>query len=635
MADVIKLLPDHIANQIAAGEVVQRPASAVKELVENAIDAGASSIQLIVRDAGRTLIQVIDDGCGMSPTDARMSLERHATSKISEAKDLFAIRTMGFRGEALASIAAVAQVEMRTRRNTDELGVLLIVEDSKVLRQEPCQTNAGTNISVKNLFYNVPARRNFLKSDAVEMRHIHDEFIRIALANPDVGFAMISNDEEIYRLASGNLRQRIVKIFGEAYNKRLVPVEEETEAVRISGFVGKPDYFKKTRGEQFFFINRRFVKNPYLHHAVLGAYEGLLPDDAHPLYVLFIDLDPAHVDVNVHPTKQEIKFDDDKLVYNVLKVAVRHALGRHNVTPMLDFDQEPAFTATPAQIPKPAPPTTVGAQRPPSERRDAENLRNWQRAYEGLESGTPNTSSNAPESGRSDFIQSLFADILLPDAEAENETPPPPLAPPHAEIASDDAPDLGLESAKPKDPYQIHGQYLISQIKSGLMIIDQQAASERILYERYLRILRSTQSASQKLLFPRTINLPPREAGTLLEIMDQINALGFEITSLGGSAFAVHGAPAGLDESENEEALLQRLIAQYQENLDLKLDLQDNIARSMARSAALRKGRPLNAEAMHELINQLFACEMPYKSPYGRRCFVVIELDELFKRFTD
>ncbi|MFN4081902.1 MAG: DNA mismatch repair endonuclease MutL, partial [Saprospiraceae bacterium] len=412
---------------------------------------------------------------------------------------------------------------------------------------------------------------------------------------------------------------------------RLVPVEEETEAVRIYGFVGKPDYYKKTRGEQFFFINRRFIKNNYLHHAILGAYEGLLPDDAHPLYVLFIDIDPARVDVNVHPTKQEIKFDDDKLVYNILKVAVRHALGRHNVTPTLDFDQEPAFNASPTSVPQPPPPATVGAQRPPADRRDAENLRNWQRAYEGLESAVSKPREENPTPG-ADFIRSVFADILLPDTEPESE---PPAQRSHAEIPSDNAPDLGLEPVRPKDPFQAHGLYLISQIKSGLMIIDQQAASERILYERYLSSLRSAQHPSQKLLFPRTINLSPRDADSLREIIDEIHALGFEVTSLGGSTFAIHGAPAGLDEGQNEELILQRLIAQYQENLDLSLDLQDNVARAMARSAALRKGRPLDTEAMHELINQLFACEMPFKSPYGKRCFITIELDELLKRFNE
>ena len=351
MADVIQLLPESVANQIAAGEVVQRPASVVKELLENAVDAGAARIKLIVRDAGKTLIQVMDDGCGMSEMDARMSFERHATSKIRDAKDLFRINTMGFRGEALASIAAVAQVELRTRQAMDELGTRIVIEDSTVKIQEPCQCPAGTSLSVKNLFYNVPARRNFLKADPVEMRHIMDEFQRLAMAHPDLFFSLQHNDQELYHLPPGNLRQRVVKIFGEVVNKKLVPVQQETEILRISGFVGKPDYFKKARGEQMFFVNKRYIKSPYLHQAVVSAFEDLLPSDAFPLYVLFLEIDPARIDINVHPTKQEIKFDDEKLIFNYLKVTVKHALGSHNVTPSLDFEQEPAFQSRPAPMP--------------------------------------------------------------------------------------------------------------------------------------------------------------------------------------------------------------------------------------------------------------------------------------------
>ncbi|MFT6320836.1 MAG: DNA mismatch repair protein MutL, partial [Granulosicoccus sp.] len=340
MADVIQLLPDSIANQIAAGEVIQRPASVVKELMENSIDAGSTQIKLIIKDAGKTLIQVIDNGCGMSETDARMSFERHATSKIREAKDLFAIKTMGFRGEAMASIAAIAQVEMKTRKHNEDVGVRLMMEGSEIKSQEPCQCNAGTSISIKNLFYNVPARRNFLKTTTVEMRHIIDEFQRVALANPDIFFSLHHNGTEVFHLPESNLRQRIVNIFGQHSNKKLVPVLEETEALSLEGFVGKPEFAKKTRGEQFFFVNRRFIKSGYLNHALMGAYEDVLAKDTYPLYVIFIEIDPARIDINVHPTKQEIKFDDERLVYNYLKVSVRHALGQYSITPTLDFDQE-------------------------------------------------------------------------------------------------------------------------------------------------------------------------------------------------------------------------------------------------------------------------------------------------------
>ena len=350
MADVIQLLPDSIANQIAAGEVIQRPASVVKELLENAVDAGSTNIKLIVKDAGKTLIQVVDDGCGMSETDARMSFERHATSKIRTVKDLFSIRTMGFRGEALASMASVAQVEVRTRRKPDELGTRILIEGSTLKVQEACQAAVGTNFSVKNLFFNIPARRNFLKSNTVEMRHITDEFQRIAIANPHVFFSLQHNNTEIYHLYSSNLRQRLVSLFGNTSNKKLVPLKEETELVKINGFIGKPEYARKTRGEQFFFVNNRFIKSGLLHHAVNNAYEELLAKEHFPLYVIFIEIDPANIDINVHPTKQEIKFDDEKMVYNYLKVAVRHALGRYSVAPELDFEQDPLFAGTQGTI---------------------------------------------------------------------------------------------------------------------------------------------------------------------------------------------------------------------------------------------------------------------------------------------
>ncbi len=634
MSDVIQLLPDSVANQIAAGEVVQRPASVAKELLENAVDAGATKIQLIVRDAGKTLIQVIDNGCGMSETDARMSFERHATSKIREAKDLFALNTMGFRGEALASIAAVAQVEMRTRRATDELGTRIVVEDTTVKVQEACQAPQGTSISVKNLFYTVPARRNFLKADPVETRHIIDEFQRVAMANPDVFFSLHHNDSEIYHLPAGNLRQRVVKIFGEAVNKKLVPADQETDILHITGFVGKPDYFKKARGEQLFFVNKRFIRSNYLHHAVMGAYEDLLPADTYPLYVLFLDIDPASVDINVHPTKQEIKFDDERLVYNFLKVAVRHALGSHNVTPTLHFEQEPAFQQrlTPSPVLRPERETeSVSSYRPPRPEpgedaaRHASNLEHWQKLYEGLQlfgdkSATKNDINDPPPS---------------PTAMAGKNDPnvaPPFISRPGIEVLEMDDDSESFSKAQ-REPYQIHGQYIVSHLKSGFLLIDQQAASERVLYERYLSALENHPIATQKALFPKTVELSAADAALLRDILEEVNMLGFEIAEFGGNTFAIHGSPAELGGGHAEEMLLEKVLTQYKGNLELQLGTRDNLARSMARNAALRRGQTLNAQAMQDLVDRLFACSVPYNSPSGRKCFIQFDLEELQKQF--
>ncbi len=617
MTNVIQLLPESVANQIAAGEVVQRPASVVKELMENAIDAGASQIKLIVRDAGKTLIQVIDDGCGMSETDARMCFERHATSKIREAKDLFAIRTMGFRGEALASIAAVAQVELRTRRVVDELGTQVVVEGTAVKMHEPCQSPAGTSLAVKNLFFNVPARRNFLKSDPVEMRHVLDEFQRIAMAHPDLFFSMHHNDQELFHLPAGNLRQRIVKIFGEAINKKLVPVQEDTDILSINGFVGKPDYFKKSRGEQVFFVNRRFIKSNYLQHAVISAYEQLLPPDTYPLFVLFLEIDPGRIDINVHPTKQEIKFDDEKLVYNYLKVTVRHALGSHSITPTLDFEQEPAFQA-------PVTPSLRGSgsvrdyATSQSDRLADDNLRHWQRLYEGLDLVEKNTGAIEPGGG-----------ALVPSGASANL---PNAYPPGAEPTELDD-ESGSFSKGQKEPYQIHGQYIVSQIKSGFLLIDQQAASERILYERYLEALRQQPVTTQKALFPKNLDLPPADAALLREILPEVNRLGFDISAFGGNSFIIHGAPSDMGGGQTEELLVERLLTQYKNNLELELGVQENLARALARSAALKRGQPLSVVEMQDLIDHLFACSLPYTSPSGRTVFITFELEELLKRF--
>ncbi len=616
MADLIQLLPDAIANQIAAGEVIQRPASVVKELMENAVDAGSTQIKLVIKEAGKTLIQVVDNGCGMSETDARMSFERHATSKIRKSEDLFGIRTMGFRGEALASVAAVAQVEMRTRRQADELGVRLAVEGSEVKVQEPCQTAPGTSIAVKNLFFNVPARRNFLKSNTVEMRHILDEFQRVAIANPDIFFSLHHNNSEIFHLPAANLRQRLTGVFGNQYNKRLVPVAEETDALVLHGFVGKPEYAKKTRGDQYFFVNQRFIKSGFLNHAVVAAFEGLLAKDTYPFYVIFIEIPPNQIDINVHPTKQEIKFEDERLVYNYLKVAVRHALGQHSITPTLDFDQETSFSAVRIN-PRPRREGTIGAYTPerpaptgqPREEasRRQRNEANWKKLYEGLEAFDEDANTDAPSEPLT--IESEWSEAGDP----ENKP--------------------GSFSQPQRPPFQVHSTYIVSHIKSGFLLIDQQAAHERILYEQYLQVLQEQTAGTQHQLFPRTINLSPGEAVLLKDILPQVNLLGFDIQEFGNNAFVINGVPSEIAGRRDETKLIESLLEQFRTNVELKLDTRENIARSMAVSAAIKRGQVLTTTEMQSLVDRLFACAMPYKSPGGRNCFLTFELDELAKRF--
>ena len=618
MADIIQLLPDAIANQIAAGEVIQRPASAVKEMLENAVDAGADNIRVIIKDAGKTLIQVIDNGNGMSATDARMSFERHATSKIRNADDLFAIRTMGFRGEALASIAAIAQVEMRTRLHNDELGTRLIIEGSEIKSQEPCQCIGGTSIQVKNLFYNVPARRKFLKTDGVEMKHINDEFIRVALAHPEIFFSLHHNGNEIFHLKPGRLRQRIVGVLGNTVNKKLVPVHVDPDIIRIEGFVGKPEFAKKTRGDQFFFVNNRFIRSNYLQHAVLSAYENLIPDSTYPLFVIFIDLDPKQIDINVHPTKQHIKFDDEKIVYNCLNVSVRHALGQHSITPTLDFEQEQSFNArsTPTQTQTPSSsvpskstfnPSSFG-QKEEHTRQD-NNLKNWESLYEGLKDIEPQTEPLEMPETETFTIESKFSDVPTLDSGSQSLSKPQ------------------------KVPYQIHSSYIVSPIKSGFLLIDQQAAHERILYEEYLSIFESYEPYSQKELFPKTITVSPIDALILKDILPEVNKLGFDIRDFGQNTFVVHGIPAEMPGGKDVQKLIEQLIEQYKSNVSLELGIHENIARSMARSASIKRGKVLTHQEMQALIDKLFACAIPYKSPSGRNCFISFDLDEIEQKF--
>jgi DNA mismatch repair protein MutL len=616
MPDIIQLLPDAVANQIAAGEVVQRPASAVKELVENALDAGADKIQLILKDGGKSLIQVIDNGGGMSLTDARMSFERHATSKIRKAEDLFAIRTMGFRGEALASIAAIAQVELKTRRHEDELGTSIIIEGSEVLSQQACSTQTGTSICVKNLFFNTPARRNFLKSNPVEMRHIIDEFQRVALANPNVFFSMHHDGQEIYHLPAATLKQRIVHLFGNNYNERLVPVEEDTNVIKLRGFVGKPEYAKRTRGEQFFFVNNRFIRDAYLNHAVLMAFKELLPEDTFPLYVLFIEIDPAKIDINVHPTKTEIKYQDEQTIYAIVRSAVKRSLGRYNITPSLDFDQENSIEHLVTLKPLEeivAPTITFNPDYNPflTEKK-------VEREIPFLRNTGEYRSSPIPQNW------DTLCEISKKDVLSQREM--------HAE-KSISVDDQDLHKTSERQLFQVHNRFILSQIKSGFMVINQQAAHERILYERFLQQLQNHSGVSQQSLFPQSVTLNSGDFELLKELLPDIRALGFDIREFGKNTVVVEGVPADLGNTAEGE-ILEQLIEGYKNNQAvLKLDKRDSLARSLARNAATKAGIKMSLEEMNLLIDQLFACQMPNVALNGKQVITTFTIEELLERF--
>jgi len=616
MPDIIQLLPDSVANQIAAGEVVQRPASAVKELIENSIDAGADKIQLIVKDAGKSLIQVIDNGAGMSVTDARMCFERHATSKIRKAEDLFAIRTMGFRGEAMASIAAIAQVELKTRRHEDELGTCITIEGSEVLSQEACSANTGTSISIKNLFYNTPARRNFLKSNSVEMRYIIDELQRVALAHPEIFFTLHHNGQEVYHLPGTTLKQRIIHLFGNNYNERLVPVEEDTNVINLRGFVGKPEYAKRTRGEQFFFVNNRFIKDAYLNHAVLMAFKELLPEDTFPLYVLFIDIDPSKIDINVHPTKTEIKYQDEQTIYAIIRSAVKRSLGRYNITPSLDFDQENSIEhlVTPIPIEEIVPPTiSFNPNYNPFN-----NDRQVEHDAPVYRSASDYRSSPIP-SNWDTLYEITKKDVNIQQQVYEEKS-----------IAVD---EQELNKPSERQLFQLQNRFILSQIKSGFMLINQQAAHERILYERFLQQLQNHSGVSQQSLFPESVTLNSSDFELLKELLPDIRALGFDIREFGKNTVVVEGVPADLNNASEHE-ILEQLLEGFKNNQSiLKLDKRDNLARSLARNAATKAGVRMSLEEMNELIDQLFACQMPNVALNGKLVITTFTLNELLERF--
>jgi DNA mismatch repair protein MutL len=615
MSDIIQLLPDSVANQIAAGEVVQRPASAVKELIENAIDSGADRIQVILKDAGKSLIQIIDNGCGMSETDARMCFERHATSKIRKAEDLFAIRTMGFRGEAMASIAAIAQVDLKTRRHEDELGVQVRIEGSEFLGQEAVATPAGTNISVKNLFYNTPARRNFLKGNSVELRHIIDEFQRVALAHPELYFTLHHEGSEVFHLPPASLKQRIVHLFGANYNQRLVPVEEETSISKIQGYVGKPEFAKKTRGEQFFFVNKRFIKDPYLNHAVLSAFEEVLPKDSFPLYVLFIDIDPNQIDINVHPTKTEIKFQDEKALYAIIRSAVKRSLGRYNIAPTLDFNQETGFSR---MITPQAPEDIV-----------APSI-SFNPDYNPFQTEAQASSSSSRNLGQTkEKVDRDWASLYEIGQAVQAQTQELAFEPEQGKSISG-----ASEKISDKQLVQLHQRFILSTIKSGFMLIDQQAAHERILYERFLSQLENHQGVCQQSLFPQTVSLNAADFELVKDLMPDIQALGFQIREFGKHTFVVEGVPADISTNASEVELLEHLIEGFKNNQSsLKLDKRDNLARTLARNTAIKAGVNLSAEEMNAIIDELFACQMPQVGLSGKPIIITFSLEELLQKF--
>ncbi len=604
MPDIIKLLPDAVANQIAAGEVIQRPASAVKELLENAVDAGADDIQLIVKDAGRTLIQLVDNGCGMSVTDARMSFERHATSKISDARDLFAIRTLGFRGEALASIAAIAQIELKTKKHEDDMGTLIRIEGSRLVEQLPCPAANGTSIAVKNLFFNVPARRNFLKSNTAELRHITDEFLRVALANTGISFSFQANNKLIYQLKKSGLKERIIAIYGKSYRERLVPVEQQSSIANISGFIGKPEFARKTRGEQFFFVNGRYIRHPYLHHSVEQAFQELLPSDSFPSYFIFIETQPDRIDINIHPTKTEVNFQDQQHVYAILKSAVKQALGKFNITPAIDFDVEQSLSFRP---PDKEAPVKNPFEKPESNFNPFET-----------EKGTPQPRRmDERERVNRDNWQILFAD--QPDGTDSGEQAG--MFPTEEHMI----PGAGL--------LQYAGRYLVTTTRSGLVVIDQRRALERLLYDRFMAGMASGKTASQQELFPQQFSYAHSDAEIIRELKPTLELIGFSINDLGKNTFVVTGIPTEAM-NKNIKELLDKILDNHKKNLlDLDQDFRAGLARTMAVNLSARPDRTLAREEMEAMISQLFSSSMPEMSPSGKRIISILKEEDVEKLF--
>jgi DNA mismatch repair protein MutL len=613
MSDVIHLLPDHVANQIAAGEVVQRPASVIKELLENAIDAGAKNVQVYVKESGKILVKVVDDGAGMSITDARLSFERHATSKIKSAEDLFQLHTKGFRGEALASIAAIAHVELKTKMEEDEIGTCIKIEGSQIISQEPCVTTRGTSISVKNLFYNIPARRNFLKSDTVEIRHIIDEFQRVALAHPNIAFSLAHNSSEIFQLSNTNYRQRITNILGGKTSEKLVPVNEETEIVTISGFVGKPEFAKRTRGEQFFFVNDRFIKSPYLNHAVTAAFEGLLKEKAFPSYFLYLTVDPKSIDINIHPTKTEIQFDDEHALYAILRSSIKHSLGQFNVAPVLDFERDPSLD-TPYDLEKrPAATPQIEVDRNFNPFRNESGSGNgfrssykkepgdWEGLYTGLKSDSNFIDLKQIEFESEEVTGNLFGTTKT--VETQNST------------------------------FQLNKKYIISTLKNGMLVIDQHRAHTRILYEELLKSITLSAAVSQQLLFPLVLQFTQQEIKLLQGIKDSLEQTGFIFSEIKSDSVEITGVPTTISESE-VEILLERLLADFENEIpENNFSQTDLLAKSLAKSMAVKSGNLLNSTEQQHIVNGLFACKEPSLTPFNKPVFITLQVEDLEKKF--
>ncbi len=601
MPNIIKLLPDPVANQIAAGEVIQRPASAVKELLENAVDAGASQIDLVVKDAGKTLIQVTDNGCGMSATDIRMCFERHATSKIEKAEDLFAIHTLGFRGEAMASIAAIAHVEAKSRPHEEELGTCIRIEGSKVISQEPCPCKPGTTIAVKNLFFNVPARRNFLKSDQAEMRHILEEFHRVALIQPGISFSLTHNGKLIYKLPQSAEKSRIVGLLGKVYDQRLLPVEQKTDILAIKGFIVKPQFAKKTRGEQYFFVNHRFIKHAYLNHAVTHAFSELLPADAYPSYFIHIEIDPADIDVNIHPTKTEVNFKDARYVYAVLHAAVKKSIGMHNLTPAIDFSVDPELN------------TALGL--PPEGKIQQPGI-HYDPGYNPFQPKKPSFPQTADHPSFKKEHQE-WEQIFQP---ATGQTGQP-------EEAQTSL--TGMQQEQTDSFLQIHKKYIACNVRSGLMLIDQNRAHQRILYEFFLEQLSGKKQASQQQLFPQDFHFSAGDLSILKELDEQLKRLGFVLETFGKNRVVAKGVPENFDSSKTRETL-ERIIEEFKTQRNRPgTDLNIRMARTLASQLAIRQGTVLNNEQMTDLFNKLFLCQLPEQAPDGSLTLSIVPLEKL------
>lgn len=649
MPDVIHLLPDHIANQIAAGEVIQRPASAVKELLENAIDAGATEIKLIVTDAGKNLVQVIDNGKGMSPTDARMAFERHATSKISTIEDLFHIRTMGFRGEALASIAAVAQVEVKTRKADDEVGTFLAIENSRVTTQEAAACPQGTSISMKNVFFNVPARRNFLKSNSTELKNIIDEFTRVAMAFPDIHFNFSHNGQQVFYLEKGSQKQRIVQLLGNQYNAKLVPVHEETSYLTIRGFVGKPETARKTRGDQYLFANNRFIKSAYLNHAITGAFSDLIPKDSFPGYVLFLDLDPAEIDINVHPTKQEIKFTDEKIVYAFVQAAIKHALAQFSIAPSLDFTLDPEIQSLEA-IQKPLTEEKKSqaaasslyqsfTQKGQAHLIETNSYKPWKEMQKqdeeirqalgtGSSTGAGFTAKSGDTVGGEGWkseLAKLKEQFLAPS----EKTPLLDFEHEHRPISREQR--FTWLSDTPL--MQLHYTYIVAISNQGYMLVHQQYAHERVVYEQLQKAIFGKPIATQQSLFPLTFSLQHADAVMLSELLPEMQQLGYMIAPFGQNSFVVQGTPADV-EIGNEQKAIEQILEQYKHfSADVKFTKREKLIRSLAWQQSIKPGKSLSEKEMRGLLEQLFMCTVPNATPGGKPTYVSYKLNDLEKIF--